>query len=117
MVKVCVAGLLPPCWAVKDRLVGLVPIAGTTETAGAEGGAINWASLGISAANLRIVRPPEPPGPELPELAVLAAASGTDPVDAVLAAKDPVVGDGAVLMAARGRVDPTLLLRDEGSLG
>lgn len=108
---------MPPCWAVNDRLVGLVPIAGATEIAGAEGGAINWASLGISAASLRIVRPPEPPGPELPGLAVLAAASGADPVDAVLAARDPVVGDGAVLIAARGMADPTLLLSDEGSLG
>ena len=117
MVKVCAAGLLPPCWAVKDRLVGLVPIAGTTETAGAEGGAINWASRGISAANLRIVRPPEPPGPELPGLAVLAAASGTDPADAVPAAMDPMFGIGAALMAARGMAAPTLLLSVEGSFG
>ena len=37
MVTVCAVGLLPPCWAVKDRLVGLIPIAGLTETTGAEG--------------------------------------------------------------------------------
>jgi hypothetical protein len=28
MLRVLAAGLLPPCWAVKDRLVGLAPIAG-----------------------------------------------------------------------------------------
>ena len=37
MVRVCAKGLLPPCWAVKDRLVGLIPIAGLTGTTGAEG--------------------------------------------------------------------------------
>ena len=30
MVTVWVVGLAPPCWAVKDRLVGLAPIAGGT---------------------------------------------------------------------------------------
>ena len=109
--------MLLPCWAVKDRLVGLVPIAGTTETAGAAGGAINWASLGISAANLRIVRPPELSRPEPPGLAVLAAASGTDPADAVPVAIDPMFGVGAALMAARGMAAPTLLLSVEGSFG
>jgi hypothetical protein len=28
MVNACVAGLLPPCWAVKEKLVGLAPMAG-----------------------------------------------------------------------------------------
>ena len=108
--------MLPPCWAVKDRLVGLAPIAGVTETTGAEGGEINCANLGISEANLRIVLPPAPPPFELPGLAMLAAASGTVPVDAVPVAMVPVVGDGVTLMAARGSADPTLLLSDEGSL-
>jgi hypothetical protein len=30
ILKVCAVGLLPPCWAVKDRLVGLVLIVGGT---------------------------------------------------------------------------------------
>jgi hypothetical protein len=30
MLTVWDAGLLPPCWAVKDKLVGLAPIAGGT---------------------------------------------------------------------------------------
>ncbi len=33
MLRVWAAGLLPPCWAVKDRLVGLVPMAGGTGAA------------------------------------------------------------------------------------
>jgi hypothetical protein len=33
MLRVLAAGLLPPCWAVKDRLVGLAPIAGGTGAA------------------------------------------------------------------------------------
>ena len=31
--KVWTAGLLPPCWALNDRLVGLIPIAGGTGAA------------------------------------------------------------------------------------
>ena len=30
MLRAWAAGLLPPCWAVKDRLVGLAPMAGGT---------------------------------------------------------------------------------------
>src|SRR5680860_722170 len=33
MATVCAGGLLLPCWAVKDRLVGLAPIAGGTGAA------------------------------------------------------------------------------------
>jgi hypothetical protein len=33
MATVCAGGLLPPCWAVKDRLDGLAPIAGGTGAA------------------------------------------------------------------------------------
>ena len=33
MVTAWAAGLLPPCWAVKDRLVGLTPMAGGTGAA------------------------------------------------------------------------------------
>jgi hypothetical protein len=118
MVKVCAVGLPPPCCAVKDRLVGLVPIAGLTETTGAEGGEINCANPGISAANLRIVRPPASPLPEVDELPVLAAASGMVLFGTVLAAAGPVAvaDDGAMFMVARGTAAPALLLSDGGSL-
>ena len=117
MFKVCVEGLLPPCWAAKERLVGLVPIAGLVEIAGAEGDEINSANFGISAASLRIVRPP-PPLSDLDELPPPAEANGTVPVDTVPAGGEFVAGadDGATLIVAKGRADPTLLLSDNGSL-
>jgi hypothetical protein len=119
MVTVCAKGLLPPCWAVKDRLVGLIPIAGLSGTTGAEGGVISCANPGISAASLLIDRPPVFPLPEVEELPVLAAPSGIVPIDAVPPAVDAEVAadDGATLMVARGAVAPTLLFTDEGSLG
>ena len=111
MVTVCAEGLLPPCWAVKDRLVGLVPIAGLTGTTGAGGGEINCANPGISAANLLIDRPPALPPPEVEELPAPAAASGIGPVGAVPAAMDLMV-----VVVERGTAAPTLLLNDDGSL-
>ena len=118
MVKVWAVGLPPPCWAVKDRLVGIVPIAGLTETTGAEGDEINCANPGISAANLLIDLPPPKMIPEVDELPAPAAASGMVPVDAVPAAVDPVAvaDDGTTLMVARGTAIPTLLLSEDGSL-
>ena len=118
IVKVCTVGLPLPCWAVKDRLVGLVPIEGLTETTGAEGGVINCANPGISAANLLIDRPPAPPFPEPDEFPAPAAASGMVPVDAVPTAMDPEVvdDDGATLRVARGMAAPTLLLIEAASL-
>ena len=110
MVKVCAVGLPPPCWAVKDRLVGLVPIAGLTATTGGGGGEINCANPGISAANLLIDRPPALPPPEVEELPAPAAASGIGPVGAVPAAMDLMV-----VVVARGTAAP-LLLNDDGSL-
>jgi hypothetical protein len=103
---------------VTDEVVGLVPIAGLTDSAGTEGGEFNCASPGISAANFRIVRPPAPPLPEVDELPAPAAASGMVPVDAVPTAVDLVVvaDDGATLMVARGTATPTLLLNEDGSL-
>ena len=117
MFKVCVEGLLLPCWAVKERLVGLVPIAGLVEIAGAEGGDSNCASLGISEASLCIVRPP-PPFSDLDELPPPAEANGVVPVDTVPAGVEFVAGadDGATLIVAKGKADPTLLLSDNGSL-
>jgi len=118
MVRVWAVGL-PPCWAVKDRLVGLVPIAGLTESTGTEGVEFNSVNPGISAAIFRIVRPPPPPLPEVDELPTPAAASGMVPVGAVAAAVDPVAvaDNGATLMVANGTATPTLLLIDDGSLG
>ena len=116
MVTVCAKGLLPPCWAVKERLSGLAPIAGLTggltETTGSEGGEMSCVKPGISAANLLIDRPPAFPFPEVEELPLPlpGAASGIVPVDVVLAAKEPlaVAEDGATLMVARGRAAPML---------
>ena len=118
MVKVCAVGLPPPCWAVKDRLVGIVPIAGLTETTGAEGDEINCANPGISAANLLIDRPPLKTIPEVEELPAPAAASGMVPADAVPIAMEPMVvaDDGATVMVAIGTVAPTVLLSEDGSV-
>ena len=118
IVKIFAVGLPPPCCAVKDRLVGLAPIAGLTDTTGAEGGEINCANPGISAANLLIDRPPALPLPEVDELPAPAAARGMVPVVAMPAAMDPMAGadDGAALRVARGAAVPTLLLSDDGSL-
>jgi hypothetical protein len=115
---VWVAGLAPPWVAAKARLVGLAPIAGLAETTGTEGGEINCANPGISAANLRIDRPPASPLPEVEELPAPAAASGMVPVVATPTAVDlvVVVDDGATLVLARGTAAPTLLLSDDGSL-
>ena len=104
----------------KDRLIGLVPIAGLTETAGAEGGELNCANPGISAANARIVRPPPFPElfPEFDELPVPAAASGLVPVGVAPVAVGAVVvtDDGATLMVASGAAVPTLLLSNDDCL-
>lgn len=117
MVTVCAKGLLPPCWAEKDRLVGLVPIAGLTETPGAEGDDSNCVNPDISAANLLIDRPPALPPPEVEVLLVPAAASGMVPVVVVPTVRDPVVvDDGATLIVARGTVVPTVLSNDNGSV-
>ena len=118
MVTVCPKGLLPPCWAVKDRLAGLSPIPGLTATTGVEGDESNCVSPGISAANLFIDRPPALPLPEAEELPVSIAASGTIPLDVVPTAMDPVVvvDDGATLMVARGTVVLIVLLSDKGSV-
>ena len=89
-----------------------------TETTGAEGGEINCANPGISAANLLADRPPARPLSEVDELPAPAAASGIVPVVDMAAAMDPVAlaDDGATLMVARGTAVPTLLLSDDGSL-
>jgi hypothetical protein len=110
--------------AVKENAVGLAPMAGLivgggVEGIGAEGGEINCANPGISAANFRIDRPPAPPLPEVDELPAPAAASGMVPVVVDAAAVldlAAVADDGATLMVARGTAAPTLLLSDDGSL-
>ena len=119
MLSVWAAGLAPPCVAVKVKLVGLAPIAGLTEITGAEGGAINCANPGISAANLLIDRPPALPLPEVDELPAPAVASGVAPIDAVPAAMDAVAvaDDGATRMVARGAMEGRLpVFAEEDSL-
>ena len=105
----------------KEKLAGLAPIAGLTETTGAEGGDINCVNPGISEANLLIDRPPALPLPEVEELPAPAAASGIVPVGAVLAARDvlAVADDGATLMVARGAMEgrlPVFVFTEEASL-
>ena len=105
--------------AVKERAVGLAPIAGGTGAAPeSEGGVISSANPGISLANFFIDRPPAFPFPEFEELPVPAAARGVVPVDVASAATYPVTvaGDGMVLMVARGTAAPRLLVSEEGSL-
>lgn len=121
MLSVWAAGLVPPCVAVKERLVGFAPIAGLTESIGAEGGAINCANSGISAANLRIVRPPALTLSEVDELPAPAAASGVVPIDAAPTAMDvvAVADDGATRMVARGAMEgrlPLFVFTEEASL-
>ena len=105
--------------AVNARLAGVTFSVTVGAAAGAEGGEINCANPGISAANLLIDRPPALPPPDVEELPAPAAASGVVPVGAVPAAMDlvVVVDDGATLMVARGTDVPTLLLSDDDSLG
>ena len=109
---------MPPCWAVKDRLVGLAPIVGLTETTGAAGGDISCANPGISSASLLIDRPWVFPFSGVEDWPPPGLASGIVPVDTVPVAVEPevVAEDGMRLMVARGTAAPTLLLSDDGSL-
>ena len=113
MVKVWAAGLPPPCWAVKYRVIGLTPITGLAVGVGDEGdegGATRSPSPLISEANRRIDRPPDEPFPLEDESFVLAWATGAAiPVD------DNVV-DGAMLTPAVGKVIPGFLAGVGGSL-
>ena len=119
ILNVCEVGLPLPCCAVKDRLNGLVPITGSTETTGDEGGVINCANPGISAANRLIDRPPALLFPDAEAVLAFAAARGVVPVGFAPPAIDPVTvaGDGATLMVARGTATPRLLFSEEGSVG
>ena len=93
------------------KLVGLAPMAGLTETTGAEGGVINCANPGNSAANLLIDLPPLLWIPDVEVFPTPTAASGIVPVGTVPAAMDPLVvaDDGATLVVARDAAAPTLL--------
>ena len=84
-VRVCVAGLLPPCCAVKVRLVGLVPIAGGDGAGGVLDdfwGVRSWVSPGIEPASDCIPLPPTEllPDPEDPAAAAPAKAADVDEV-------------------------------------
>ena len=123
MLRVCAAGLVPPCWAVKESAVGMALMAGlieggVVEGAGSEDGAISCANPGISSANLLADRPPARPFPETEECPVPAAAREAVPVDGLATAMDlmVVVDGGAALMVVRGTVAPALLINDDGSL-
>ena len=96
-----------------------MPIAGFTDSTGAEDGEINCVNAGISSANLLIDRPPAFPFPEVEELPLPGVASGIVPVGTVPGAVNPaaVAVDGAMLIVARGRAVPRLLFSDNGSLG
>jgi len=102
--------------------MGVAPMAGLTETTGAEGGESNCANSGISAANLFIDLPPPPPFPEVDELPAPAAASGMVPVGVEPAEMDPVVvvADGAMCTVESGAVieerSPVFLFAEEVSL-
>jgi hypothetical protein len=106
---------------VKEKLVGLAPIAGLIvggDVDGVGAGDSNCVKPGISAANLFIDRPPAFPFPEVEELPPPAAASGIVPVDAVPVPTAPEVVPevGAMLMVARGMVAPIVLLSDDVSV-
>ena len=109
-----------PARAVKEKLVGVAPIAGLSGTAGSEGGEINCVNPGISSANLLIDLPPEFPPfePEELPLPLPGAARGMVPVDAMPEALALMVvpSDGATLMVARGTAVARLLLIGEESL-
>ena len=121
MVKVWAGGLLPPCCAVKDRLVGVMPMVaptGASEGAGAVGDETSCAKLDISADIPRIVRPPAPPLPDGDGFPIPAAASGIVSVGSLFLAVDPEgVADGGVMCTGvRGEGAATLLGGVEGSL-
>ena len=120
--RVWLAGLVPPCVAVKERLVGLMPRAGDVGWGEEEDdGEISWASPGISAKSRLI-----PPGIPVVELdGWLAAAADTDaaPIrenftggkdeDEVTedTAVEPVPLTGVMGWIGMIAIDPTVLLR------
>ena len=55
IVRVWAAGFAPPCWAVKDRLVGLIPIAGGTGAAVTVN--ITGTVTGVAPGALRVIIP------------------------------------------------------------
>ena len=121
MVKVWAGGLLPPCCAVKDRLVGIKPMVaptGASEGAGAVGDETSCAKLDSSADIPRIVRSPAPPLPDGDGFPIPAAASGIVSVGSLFLAVDPEgVADGGVMCTdVRGEGAATLLGGVEGSL-
>jgi hypothetical protein len=77
-----------------------LPVTGSFESVGAEGGDTSCTTPDISEDNLRIPRPPAPPLPEEVELPTPAAAKGMMPTGAVPVAVNPVeaAADGETLM-------------------
>jgi hypothetical protein len=90
MLRLWAAGLLPPCWAENDKLVGLAPMAGGTGAGGededdAVEGLTSCVSPGISAARRDIDRPPvgvlDPLDVFFGAAAFVAPANAVVPVD------------------------------------
>jgi len=96
-----------------------LPVAGSFESAGAEGGDTSCASPDTSADNLCIVRPPARPPPDEGELPAAAAARGMVPAGTVPVAVNPVgsAADGVTLMGVRDTAAPILLRDTDGSSG
>ena len=117
MLTVWAAGLLPPCWAVKEKLVGLAPIAGGTGAGdGGEeadvGGLTSCESPGMSFSRRDIERPfPSalPPPEVLVEgAAIVAPANVVVPVDELRGAIEFAVAVVVVVLAA-------VLISDSGA--
>ena len=92
-------------------------VTGLPGSVGAEGGRTSCVNPGISADNLRIVRPPRLPPPEEAGFPTPAAAKGMVPAGTVPAAVNPVGGaaDGATLIGASGTAAPIPLGDTDGS--
>ena len=102
MLSVWVAGLLPPCWAVKDKLSGLAPMAGGT------GAAVTVKDTGteteVAPGALRVIIPLCVPAVRVPVVTVR--------VTELLPVPDTCdsINHGALLVADQVRVPPPVLL-------
>lgn len=96
-----------------------LPVTGSPESVGAEGGDTSCATPDISEDNFRIPRPPALPLPEEVGVPTPAAARGMVLVGAAPAAVNPVetAADGTTLMGASCTAAPILLRGTDGSSG
>ena len=103
MLTVWAEGLAPPCWAVKDRLVGLAPMAGGT-------GAVVTVKVtgtvtGVAPVALRVMVPVCVPAVSAPVVTLTV----TTPLPVPEAGL--TVSQGALSLALHVRVPPPVLLR------